>query len=145
MELSPAGWALIKRSEGFRSQVYLDANGFRTIGYGHKLLPNEWFVLGIDELQATELLAADVRTAESAVERLVKVDLTQGQFDALVDFVYNLGEGRLAASTLLRDLNYGQYAQAAEQILLWDHAGRQEMAGLRARREAEFALWNQAA
>ena len=83
-----------------------------------------------------------MRDAEQAVERLVKVPLTQGQFDALVDFCFNLGAGRLASSTLLKALNGGRYEAAAEQLLRWDVAGGEENAGLKARREAEFALWS---
>ncbi len=86
------------------------------------------------------MLAVDVRSAEQAVTRLVKVPLSQGQFDALVDFCFNLGVGRLASSTLVKALNRGRYADAAEQLLRWDIAGGQENAGLKARREAEFAL-----
>jgi lysozyme len=141
MELSEAGLALIKRSEGFRSHSYTDVAGFKTIGYGHKVAPPESFPDGIDEVKAVELLAADVRRAEYAVDRLVRVALSQGQFDALVDFCFNLGAGRLAASTLLKVLNAAQYMAAAEQLLAWDHAGGQVNVGLKARREAEFQLW----
>jgi lysozyme len=88
-----------------------------------------------------EILACDVRDAEQAVERLVKVPLTQGQFDALVDFCFNLGAGRLATSTLLKVLNGARYDDAAEQLLRWDRAGGQENSGLKMRREAEVALW----
>lgn len=142
MELSPAGLDLIKQSEGFRGRVYLDIHGLPTIGYGHRVLPSESFPDGITEARATELLASDARVAEQAVSRLVRVPLAQGQFDALVDFCFNLGQGRLAASTLLSDLNAGRYDAAAEQLLLWDHAGDKESAALRARREAEFHLWH---
>jgi lysozyme len=141
MQFSNAGMELLKQSEGFRSRVYLDAAGFPTIGYGHRLLNPDSFPNGIDEPQATNLLLCDVRDAEQAVARLVKVPLTQGQYDALVDFVYNLGSGRLASSTLLKFLNAGNYDAAVEQLLLWDHAGNQEIAGLQARREAEAELW----
>jgi len=141
MQFSAAGLELLKRSEGFRSRVYLDAAGFPTIGYGHRLLHPESFSNGIDEVQAERILAYDVREAEQAVLRLVKVPLNQGQFDALVDFSFNLGAGKLAESTLLKDLNAGRYDAAQEQLLLWDHAGLQENAGLRARREAEAELW----
>jgi lysozyme len=141
MKLSDAGLELLKRSEGFRSRTYLDVNGLPTIGYGHRLLHPESFPSGIGEAQAAEILVSDVREAEQAVERLVKVKLTQGQFDALVDFCYNLGAGRLASSTLLKVLNGGRYQAAAEQLLRWDLAGGEENAGLKARREAEFALW----
>lgn len=143
MQLSTTGLALLKQSEGFRSRVYLDAAGLPTIGYGHRLLHPESFPDGITEQQAAEILASDVREAEQAVRRLVRVPLAQGQFDALVDFCFNLGQGRLAASTLLADLNAGRYNAAAEQLLLWDHAGDRECAALRARRQAEFHLWHQ--
>jgi lysozyme len=134
MKLSNAGLELLKRSEGFRGRTYKDASGLPTIGYGHRLLQ-------IGEAQAAEILVVDVRNAEQAVERLVKVQLTQGQFDALVDFCFNLGSGRLASSTLLKVLNGGQYEAAAEQLQRWDRAGGEENSGLKARREAELALW----
>jgi len=141
MKLSVAGLELVKRSEGFRNRSYKDANGFPTIGYGHRLLHPDSFPDSIGEAQAEELLASDVRDAEQAVGRLVEVPLTQGQFDALVDFCFNLGAGRLASSTLLKALNGGRYEDAAEQLLRWDMAGGKENAGLKARREAEYALW----
>ena len=142
MQMSEAGLELLKRSEGFRSRTYLDAAGLPTIGYGHQLVHPEFFPNGISEAQAAEILANDLRDAEQAVARLVKVALSQGQFDGLVDFCFNIGAGKLASSTLLRDLNAGQYDAAAEQLLRWDHVGMQEMAGLKARREAEFRLWH---
>ena len=142
MQLSRAGLQLVKQSEGFRSQTYTDVNGIPTIGYGHRLLASESFPAGVTEAQATQMLAAEVAFAERAVERLVKVPLTQGQFDALVDFCFNLGTGRLASSALLKILNHGRYHDAAEQLLRWDIAGGIENAGLKARREAEIALWN---
>ncbi len=141
MRLSRAGLALLKRFEGFRDHIYLDAVGLATIGYGHRVLPHEAFPDGIMQTEAENLLAADVLSAESAVTRLVKVSLTQGQFDALADFAYNLGAGKLAGSTLLAKLNAGDFAGAMEQLLRWDHAGATELAGLKARREAELALW----
>lgn len=147
MNISTQGLALLKASEGFRSRVYLDANGLPTIGYGHKLdlAAHESFPQGITEEQAAAILASDVREAEQAVTRLVRVPLNQGQFDALVDFCFNLGQGRLAASTLLKDLNSGNYQAAANQLLLWDHAGLVELPALKARRQAEFKLFTGAA
>jgi hypothetical protein len=71
--------------------------------------------------------------------------LTQGQFDALVDFVFNLGSARLASSTLLRYLNAGKYDDAAWKLLAWDHAGSRELPALKLRRESEFRLWSPAA
>ena len=142
MHLSSAGLALLKKSEGFRDRVYADVAGFRTIGFGHRLLPSEEYPDGINLEQAETILGHDIAIAEAAVERLVKTSLTQGQFDALVDFVFNLGAGRLASSTLLKYLNSGKYADAAWQLLAWDHAGSKEVAGLKSRREAEFRLWS---
>lgn len=145
MELSDAGLKLIKEFEGFRATTYLDPAGLPTIGYGHKLLPGESYPEGTNESRAAELLTADAVIACRAVESLVKVPLTQSQFDALVDFCFNLGQGRLANSTLLRDLNAGDYDAARRQLLLWDHAGKQVVPGLQARRQAEFDLWGAAA
>ena len=141
MQLSADGLDLIKRSEGFRASTYNDVAGYPTIGYGHKIKPGESFPNGVTEAQATAILIADVASAEAAIARLVKVPLTQGQFDALVDFVYNLGSGQLAGSTLLRDLNDKQYATAGLQLLLWDHAAGKEVLGLKQRRQAELGLW----
>jgi len=142
MQLSAAGLELIKRSEGFRGHLYTDVAGFPTIGYGHRVTPGESFLNGIGEAQAAAMLTKDVLEAEREVARLVRVPLIQGQFDALVDFCFNLGAGRLAESSLLRELNAGQYQAAAEQLLNWDHSGGVVNAGLKARREAEFQLWN---
>jgi lysozyme len=142
MEVSQQGLELIKRSEGFRGRIYKDANGFPTIGYGHRVTAQQAWPDGIAEPEAAAILAADIREAEQAVQRLVRVPLTQGQFDGLVDFCFNLGAKRLAASTLLADLNLGRYNAAAEQLLLWDHAGARELPALSARRQAEFQLWH---
>jgi len=144
MKISAAGMDLLKRSEGFRNRVYLDVAGLPTIGYGHRLLHPESFPNDIDSAQATELLAADVRDAEQAVERMVKVPLAQSQFDALVDFVFNLGAGRFATSTLLKCLNARRYDEAATELLRWNRANGQEIPALRVRREAEVKLWQSA-
>jgi lysozyme len=141
MNLSQAGLTLLKRSEGFRSKTYLDVAGFPTIGYGHKIVAPESYPQGITEAYACKLLSADVYCAEKSVARLVKVPLSQGQFDALVDFTFNLGAGRLASSTLLAQLNAANYDVAAHELLKWDHAGHKELAALKARREAEYKLW----
>ncbi len=141
MELSAAGLDLVKRSEGFREHIYKDVAGLPTIGYGHRLLPHESFSDGIAEPQAAVLLSRDLSGAEQMVRHLVSVPLTQGQFDALVDFCFNIGAGRLAASTLLKALNRGRYDDAAEQLLRWDLAGGEVSPGLRTRREAELQLW----
>jgi|SRR5580704_9392140 lysozyme len=145
MQLSTEGLELIKRFEGFRDQLYIDVAGFPTIGYGHRVVPPESFLNGVSEPHAATILAGDVSAAERAVCSLVKAALTQGQFDALVDFCFNLGAGRLANSTLLRCLNASRYDAASEQLLLWDLARGEVNPGLKARREAELRLWKAAA
>jgi len=142
MELSAAGLDLIKKSEGFRGHIYADIAGLPTIGYGHRLLHRDSFPNGVTEELATHMLACDVDDAEGSVLRLVKVPLTQGQFDALVDFTFNLGEGRLAGSTLLELLNARKYDDAGEQLLLWDHSGARKVPALTARRQAEYKFWH---
>ncbi|MDR3741461.1 MAG: lysozyme [Terracidiphilus sp.] len=141
MKLSAAGLDLIKRSEGFRSRTYFDAAGFPSIGYGHRLEHTEHYPGDITESQAEIILLWDVREAEQAVGHMVKVPLSQGQFDALVDFTFNLGSARLSSSTLLRELNQGHYDLAANELLRWAHCGAEELDGLKARRRAERALW----
>jgi lysozyme len=145
MRLSMNGLDLLKKSEGLRLRPYLDVAGFPTIGYGHKLNLSQGQATPpeITEAQAEAMLAGDVLYAERVVATLVKATLTQGQFDALVDFVFNLGPRRLADSTLLRDLNAGDYVSAASQLLRWDHAAGKELPALKARREAEFKLWHE--
>jgi lysozyme len=141
MKFSAAGLELLKRSEGFRAKVYLDACGFPTIGYGHRLLHPASFPDGIDEAGAADILVSDVNNACATVARLVKVALTQGQFDALVDFTFNLGAIKLSGSTLLKKLNKGDYDGACEQLVRWDHAGAVELESLKKRRLAEGVLW----
>lgn len=141
VHISGAGLELIKRFEGFRTHTYLDVAGFPTIGYGHLIKLGESFPHGVTETEATDLLTQDVRATEQAVERLVKVPLTQGRFDALVSWTFNLGSGRLASSTMLKCLNAGRYDEAVEQLLTWVNAGGHPQAGLVTRRQAEAALW----
>jgi len=139
---------LIKCSEGLRLTPYLDLAGHWTVGYGHKLTAEELDAGGhtrvIDEPAALLYLIEDVDYAAHQVQRLVRVALTQGQLDALTDFTYNLGEARLADSTLLKILNQGNYRDAGQQLLRWDMAGGEHVAGLTLRRQAELALWEAA-
>ena len=132
---------LIMRSEGCVLTAYEDAAGVWTIGWGHAGSDVYLGSLKWSQEQADAALQRDLGRASGAVERMVKVPLTQGQFDALVDFTFNLGAGRLASSTLLKCLNAGRYDDACEHLLRWDHAGHVELTGLKARREAEAEMW----
>jgi lysozyme len=126
---------LTERFEGLRLKAYQDSAGIWTIGYGHTggVSPGDTCT----GEQAEQWLAEDVKTAEDAVNRLVKVPLAQDQFDALVDFVYNVGEGNFAHSTMLRLLNAGDHQAASQEFVKWDLAGGVQVAGLLRRRMAE--------
>lgn len=134
---------LVKASEGLRLQAYRDAIGVLTIGWGHTTGVRGVQTITLDE--AEQILGEDLDDAGAAVNRLVAVPLTQGQFDALTDFVFNLGAGRLAGSTLLRLLNQGDYNAAGAQLKYWIMAGGAALPGLITRRAAELALWNKCA
>lgn len=95
----------------------------------------------ITEQQAEVLLSKDLTLFEKGVTSLVKVPLTQGQFDALVSFAFNLGLGRLAKSTLLRKVNAGDHAGAAQEFGKWVFAAGNRLRGLVLRREAEALLY----
>lgn len=142
MKLSPEGLDAIKQHEGFRADVYDDGAGFLTIGYGHKLTPDEIGVLTVVSFaQATQLLRRDVQAAEAAVNDAVTVPLVQGEFDALVSLVFNIGAGAFRRSTLLRKLNAEDRAGAAREFGRWVFAGGKRMAGLVSRRAAEAAMF----
>jgi lysozyme len=137
---SSRGIALTKQFEGLRLTAYQDSVGVWTIGHGHTgadVHPG----LTITQSEASALLLKDMDNAVADVNRLVKVSLTQNQFDALVDFVFNAGAGNFSGSTLLRNLNAGNYAAAAAQFARWVHAGTQTRPGLVARRKAEQRLF----
>ncbi|WP_369521228.1 lysozyme [Escherichia coli] len=144
MQTSEKGIALIKQFEGCKLTAYQDSVGVWTIGYGWtKPVDGKPIRAGMTIKQETaeRLLKTGLVSYENDVSRLVKVDLTQGQFDALVSFTYNLGARSLSTSTLLRKLNAEDYAGAADEFLLWNKAGGKVLNGLTRRREAERALF----
>ncbi|AKL03450.1 muraminidase [Enterobacter asburiae] len=144
MQTSDKGIALIKKFEGCKLTAYQDSVGVCTIGYGWtQPVDGKPIRVGMTIKQETaeRLLKTGLVSYESDVSRLVKVGLTQGQFDALVSFTYNLGARALSTSTLLRKLNAGDYAGAADEFLRWNKAGGKVLNGLTRRREAERALF----
>jgi GH24 family phage-related lysozyme (muramidase) len=144
MDITDNGLNLIKHFEGFSGTIYLCPAGHPTIGYGHVVLDHEAeaFIDGITEEQASNLLKQDTNIAEQAVERLIPVSLTDGQFDALVSFTFNLGSGALQRSTLRRKLNRKDYAGASREFSRWVWAGGRRLKGLVRRRQAEAELFN---
>jgi len=143
-KVSDEGLSLIKRFEGFSKTVYICSARHPTIGYGHVVLDHEMenFVEGISEKRATDLLKQDVGIAERAVLRHINVPLSDGQFDALVSFTFNLGSGALQRSTLRRKLNRQEYSLAANEFSRWVWAGGKRLKGLVRRRQAEAELFN---
>ena len=137
---SDSGFALTRSFEGLRLTAYQDVGGVWTIGYGHTG-PNVRAGLTITQAEADALLRSDVEDAVTCVNRAVNVPITQNQFDALVDFCFNCGRGSLLQSTLLRKVNIGDFAGAAAQFALWDHAGGEVVEGLVKRRTAEAELF----
>ena len=136
---SSKGVALIKHFESFKSTAYICPAGVLTIGYGTTIGVKRGQV--VTEAQATSLLARDLKKFEAEVIRLVKVPVTQCQFDALVSFAYNCGAAALASSTLLKLLNARQYHLVPDQFLRWNRGGGRVLAGLTRRRKSEVWLW----
>lgn len=114
---------------------YQDSVGRWTIGWGHTagVKPGDCCT----REQADAMLHADIAWAEAFVNKIVTRILTQGEFDALVDFTFNLGSGNFQSSTLLKLVDAGDMEDAAKQFEQWDHAGGKVVAGLLRRRQSE--------
>lgn len=132
---SPSGLDSIKRHEGVRHSAYLDAVRIPTICYGS----TSGVRMGdtATPAQCAELLRKDATYAGAGVAKLVQVPLTQGQYDALVSFVFNVGETQFRRSTMLRKLNAGDCHGAAREFDRWVFAGGKRLAGLVKRRSDE--------
>lgn len=139
LKISPRGIELVKQFEGCKLTAYVCPAGVLTIGYG-STGPHVKAGMKIDGAQANTLLLKDLERFEAGVNRLSKKH-TQGQFDALVSFAFNLGLGNLDKSTLLKLHNDGKHKEAADQFKRWNKAGGKVLAGLTRRREAEASLY----
>lgn len=130
---------IIKKWEGLYLEAYLCPANVWTIGYGHTktAVPG----MRITESEAEDLLRQDMEWVEEAVNRLVAVPLTQNQYDALCSFTFNVGAGALGKSTLLKKLNAGDYAGAANEFPRWNRGGGRVLRGLVNRRADEQALF----
>lgn len=138
---SEDGVSLIAYFEGYSPVVYEDAAGYPTIGYGHLILRGEKFTY-LDPLSARKLLKTDIGRHERPVNRMVKVPLQQNQFDAIVSFTFNLGEGALQSSTLLKRVNAERHEDVPNQLNRWIFAGGKKLQGLVLRREAEAVMYS---
>lgn len=139
MKISDKGLDLIKRFEGLRLKAYLCPANVWTIGYGHTGSDVKKG-MEITKERAEELLRRDVARFETGVSN-VAATFTQGQFDALVSFAFNLGLGALMSSTLLRKHKAGDYEGAANEFRKWVYARGQKLPGLVTRRVAEAELY----
>jgi lysozyme len=135
IQTSPRGLELLRQREGVRLKAYQDTKGIWTIGVGHTG-PEVHPGMVITQAQCDAYLAKDIKWAEECVRRHVRVPLQQHQFDALVSFIFNIGGGAFATSTLLKLLNEKQYAAAAEQFLRW--VKQPELKGRRIGERAQF-------
>ena len=145
MKISQRGLDLIKRYEGIKLKPYRCPAGLWTVGCGHligngNMLPDSWNrKFTIEEVNA--LLATDVYRFERGIERYISAKLTQGMFDALVSFSFNLGLGTLQRSSLRQKINRGDYEGAKKVLLKYNKAGGKVLKGLDLRRKDEAALF----
>jgi lysozyme len=146
--LPAKGLAVTKAGEGWRAKLYNDVAGYCTIGHGHLIKlkrcdgtePAE-FLDGLTETEGEALLVKDMAKAQTAVMLAVTAEITDTQYAALCDFVFNVGAGNFRKSRLLEVVNDGQHDQVATQLMRWVKAGGKEIPGLRNRREHEIALY----
>ena len=147
MQISNNGIALIKRFEGCRLTAYPDPGTGGdpwTIGFGwtgkvdSKPITPE---MKTDDATADRLLRTGVVSFDQAVSKMLKVSVTQNQYDALVSLAYNIGTRALSTSTLMKKLNAGDVKGAADEFLRWNKSGGKVMAGLTNRRKAERELF----
>jgi GH24 family phage-related lysozyme (muramidase) len=139
LKTSAIGRKAISEREGNKLKAYTDTKGIWTIGVGHTSaagLPKVVPGLTITSAESDEILTRDLVSVENDINRLVKVPLTQNQFDALVSFVFNIGVTQFSKSTLLRKLNTKDYKGAADQFLVW--VKQPELKGRRVKERAQF-------
>jgi lysozyme len=139
------GLALIKRFEGFSPTPYLCPAGWWTIGWGAIRGPGGQPVTAatppVTEEEAETLLRRDVAVAELAVLRLITVPISDGRFDALTSFAFNLGGGALQRSTLRRKVNHEEHDDVPDEFRKWVWGGGRKLPGLIRRREAEAEMY----
>lgn len=144
-EISKNGVALIKNFEGFSATKYDDGVGVMTIGYGHAIKKAEIFNKPISMQEAEAILVKDLAAVDAAISKWVTVPLNQNQYDAIGSFIFNLGAGSFAGSTLLKKLNAKDYEGASKEFIRWNKGRVKgvlvEMPGLTRRRLAEQKLF----
>ena len=145
MKVSSKGLELIKEFEGFSSVAYLCSAKKATIGYGNTFSEDGNPVKIGDQIskeRAETLLKHVVDNFSVAVEVDIKIEVSQNQFDAMVSLAYNIGLGAFKNSTLLRQLNRGNFVGASQEFLRWDKSNGKPLLGLTRRREREKLLFD---
>lgn len=140
MRISQSGIDLIKEFEGCVLYVYKDAVGLPTIGIGHLIKSGEKFTT-ITMQEAEDLLRSDIKIFEDALNKSIKVPVTQNQFDAMLSLAFNIGYGAFNKSTLLKKVNANDFSGAANEFRKWNKAGGRVLPGLIRRRTAEQKLF----
>lgn len=130
---------MVKHFEGFKAVAYLCPANVWTIGYGRTKNVKEGDITSMP--QATRDLEEELVEFGDQVHRVVDVELSQNEFDALTSWTYNLGVGNLQSSTLLKKLNAGDKDSVPSEMLRWNKAAGKVLAGLTTRRQAEADLW----
>ena len=145
MKVSSKGLELIKEFEGFSSVAYLCSAKKATIGYGNTFWEDGTPVKIGDQIskeRAETLLKHVVDNFSVAVEVDIKIEVSQNQFVAMVSLAYNIGLGAFKNSTLLRQLNRGNFVGASQEFLRWDKSNGKPLLGLTRRREREKLLFD---
>jgi lysozyme len=144
MKMNRRGMELVCEFEGFRAEAYRDAAGVLTIGFGHTSRAGAPAVapgMRVTRAEARRILSRDVARFASGVRSLLRVDLNDNQFSALVSFAYNVGLGNFRASSVLAAINRGHFAAVPRRLAMWVKAGGRVLPGLVRRRAAEAALF----
>lgn len=143
-DISEKGYAIIREFEGFKAEAYLDTGGVWTIGFGTIKYPNGQRVKKGDTCareQADQWLKNDCKWVDACLDKNVKVNLNQNQFDALASFVYNIGETAFVKSTMLTLINQNSLTSAASQFDRWVFDNGKRIQGLVNRRAKEKSLF----
>lgn len=148
-KLDQVGKDFIANQEGVRYRSYKDSAGYDTTGIGHLInLKTERHLLTkvLNKQEVYELFEKDIKPREQQVSELVKVKLTQNQFNAIFSLVFNIGVEDFKHSTLLKLLNMGMYKEACSQFIRWNKETKNSVLvpnfGLTRRRNEEMKLFN---
>ena len=139
LKTSQEGISLIKSFEGCELTAYRCRANVPTIGFGHTAGVSDGDTCTQEE--AETMLAEDLEEFEDYVKNYVESELQQNEFDALVAWTYNLGPANLKESTMLKELNSGNFEEVPRQMKRWNRAGGEVLDGLIRRREAESRLF----